>query len=432
MVKRVLMVAYHFPPVRANSGLHRTMAFARYLPAFGWEPLVLTVHPRAYIQRSNDGLADIPRNLVVRRAFAIDTGRHLAIAGHYSRTMALPDRWVSWWLGAIPSGLQLIKRYRPQVIWSTFPIATAHLIGLTLQRRSGLPWVADFRDPMAQEDYPRDPLAYRTFEWIEQRTISHCARAVFTAPGAVEMYARRYPNRPEKTWTLIENGYEDHAFDSIEAPPTSDRAPSPVVLVHSGLVYPSERDPRAFFDALADLRDEGEVTVDDLRVVFRASGSETYLQELLRERGIENLVRLEPRVAHREALREILSADGLLVLQASNCNHQVPAKVYEYLKAKRPILVLADPSGDTARVMRRAGISEIAPLDSKAAIVGALKKFLLQIRTGEARIVPDDEIARHSRRFRTGELATVLDAVSQSSRKAGVERKSRDLAGDYK
>src|SRR4051812_8923822 len=148
MTKRILLVAYHFPPVQGSSGLQRTLKFAQYLPSFGWQAAVLTAHPRAYEHVTADQVDDIPASTFVRRAFALDTARHLSIRGAYPRALALPDRWVSWWFGAVPAGLALIRRFKPDVIWSTFPIATAHLVGLTLAHLTRLPWVADFRDAM--------------------------------------------------------------------------------------------------------------------------------------------------------------------------------------------------------------------------------------------------------------------------------------------
>ena len=92
MVSRVLMVAYHFPPMNVSSGIQRTLRFAQYLPALDWEPAVLTVHPRAYPGVSNASLADVPSNLRVHRAFALDTAKHLALFGRYPRMLCIPDR----------------------------------------------------------------------------------------------------------------------------------------------------------------------------------------------------------------------------------------------------------------------------------------------------------------------------------------------------
>lgn len=413
VVKRVLMIAYHYPPVYGSSGMQRTLTFSRYLPQHGWQPIILTVHPRAY-QAVNDGqLRDIPESVVIKRAFALDTAKHLAFRGAYPGFLAVPDRWVSWWLGAVPAGMALIRRYRPNVIWSTYPIASAHLIGLTLQRLSGLPWIADFRDSMTEEEYPTDPLTRRAYRWIERRTIARCRHAVFTTPGAARMYAARYPEAPAARWAKIENGYDEENFRALErGAPVRQRTGGKIVLLHSGLLYPSERDPRAFFAALEELNRAGEISEANLKIVLRASGNEAYYHELVRAHGLHGIVFLEPAISYREALEEMMNVDGLLIFQAANCNHQIPAKVYEYLRARRPVFALTDPVGDTALLLAEAGIDTLSPLDSKAAIMKGLRDFLERLRQGRAPLANDTIIASYTREARTKELAKLLDALA--------------------
>jgi len=148
--------------------------------------------------------------------------------------------------------------------------------------------------------------------------------------------------------------------------------------------------------------------------VLRATAHDDYLGGLIAEHGIADLVQLAPHVPYRDALAEMLNADGLLILQASNCNHQVPAKLYEYLRARRPILALTDSDGDTAATLRQAGIDSIAPLDQKDAIIAMLPRFLEQVRSGTAPLASAAVIAAHSRRARTEQLALLLDQVSAS------------------
>jgi len=409
---RVLMVAYHYPPCTGSSGIQRALTFSRYLPGAGFDPIVLSAHPRAYETSSPEQLGDIPEGVPVHRAFALDTKRHLSVGGRHLGITALPDRWVTWALGAIPLGLRLIRRHRPAVIWSTYPIATAHLIGSALHRLTGLPWVADFRDSMTEEGYPADPRQFRAFRRIERRATERAARLVFTTPGAVRMYRARYPSVPEERFVVLPNGYDEAPFADAERDLPLRRPEGPVTLVHSGILYPSERDPRRFFDALAELKRTGAVTAKDLRIVLRASGHDSEHEPEIRRRGIGDLVFLEPPVPYREALREMLLADGLLLFQASNCNHQVPAKVYEYFRARRPIFAMTDPLGDTASVLRGAGLDAIVPLDDAAAIARGLAGFLARLRAGTPPLVAPEEVARHSRQGRTEELAQLLAAAA--------------------
>ena len=416
MNPRVLLVAYHYPPCTGSSGIQRALTFSRYLPECGWDPIVLSAHPRAYEQSAPDQLKDIPAGVPVHRAFALDTKRHLSVRGRYPGFAALPDRWAAWAFGAIPAGLRLVRRYRPRAIWSTYPIATAHRIGYWLHRWTGLPWIADFRDSMTEEGYPSDPKQFRAFKKIERRAMEHAAKVVFTTPGAVRMYQERYPSVPRDRFVVLPNGYDEAPFAEAERDLPARPAGRPLTLVHSGILYPSERDPRPFFDALAELKRTGAVDAKSLRIVLRATGHDGVHAPEIAKRGIEDLIALEPQVPYREALKEMLLADGLLLFQASNCNHQVPAKVYEYFRARRPVLALTDARGDTAAVLRDAGIDTIVPLDDAAAIARGLTAFLAQARAGTAPLVPAGEVERHSRRGRTGELAELLASSSAPSR----------------
>jgi glycosyltransferase involved in cell wall biosynthesis len=418
---KVLMVAFHFPPQAGSSGIQRTLRFAQYLPASHWRPLVLSAHPRAYAGLSSDQMADADA-LHVTRAFALDSARHLSLRGRYLGWTALPDRWVSWCLGAVPAGLRLIRRERPQVIWSTYPIASAHLIGAVLQRLSGLPWVADLRDPMIDDSHPHGRLPRLAAAWVERLAVRRAARVVCTTPGAVRSYRQRYPELPPERFCLIENGYDEHDFSiaesqSAQQPPAAARATDgPFVLLHSGIVYPSERDPRPLLAALAMLKRDGKADGRSLRLVLRAPVHVELLQALVREHAVDDMVEIAPALPYRAALAEMLAADGLLILQAANCNAQVPAKLYEYLRAARPLLALTDAAGDTAATLRAAGIDTIAPLDDAAAIAAALLRFLGLARAGQAPLAPEAVRRAQARSSRAAQLALLFDQVAAEAR----------------
>ncbi|HEY4080405.1 MAG TPA: glycosyltransferase [Burkholderiaceae bacterium] len=411
------MVAYHLPPLAGSSGIQRTLRFAQNLPGLGWQPLLLTVHPRAYEKTSDDLLADLPAGIELRRAFALDTARHLTLKGRYLGAMARPDRWISWRFDGVRQGMQMIREFKPDVIWSTYPIATAHVIGAELQRRSGLPWIADFRDPMAQPDYPPDPRTRASFLDIEAQAASQARYCMFTTPGAAQDYQQRYPQAASKT-LVLENGFDEESFvQAAQALPRKAAASKagPFVLLHSGIVYPSERDPTDFFKALSRLSAEGRLSPAALKIRFRAAVHEPLLKQLATEHGVQDFIEICPPIAYREALAEMMSVDGLLVMQASNCNAQIPAKTYEYLRAGRPILGLTDPVGDTAWALRKAGVADIVPLDSVSEIAQALPVFLDKLREGSATAPSAEAVAQSSRQGRTQELTRWLEAAAAGS-----------------
>ncbi|ALA59775.1 glycosyltransferase [Nitrospira moscoviensis] len=419
--KRVLMVAYHYPPCRGSSGLQRTLSFTRYLPALQWEPIVLSATPRAYATTGTDQLGDIPPSVIVRRAFALDTARDVSFCGRYPGWLAIPDQWISWSLWAVPIGLRLIRRYKPAAIWSTYPIATAHLIGYVLHRLTGLPWIVDFRDPMTEVDpvshkrFPADPRLFRARARIERIAVTRCTRAVLVTRGALKIYQSRYPEVPADRWALIPNGYDEDVFASIaQVDPEGRRHRQRVTLLHSGVLYPTpDRDPRQFFRAIAQLKKDGSVSAETFRVILRASGSEGLYRESILALGIEDVVALEPAIPYRAALSEMMNVDGLLLFQGRDSNPAVPAKLYEYIRAKRPILALVDTDGDTAAILRESGIGSIAPLDSEEAITSVLRTFLDQIKNGTAPVAGDDCVKRHSREWGAKMLAGLLDEIAR-------------------
>ncbi|MFO1320410.1 MAG: glycosyltransferase [Burkholderiales bacterium] len=408
-MKRLLMIAYHFPPFAGSSGVQRTLRFVQQLPQFGWHPTVLTVHPRGYAQTSPDLVAEIPPGVDVHRAFVVDTARHLSIGGRYAAFLARPDRWRTWWLGAVPVGLGLIRRLKPDALWSTYPIATAHAIGATLNRLTGVPWIADFRDPMAQDGYPEDPTTWQAFARIERDTIPNARRSVFTTRGAARLYGERFPDFADRL-TVIENGFDEESYASVRPDPTP-LVPGRVTLLHSGIIYPVERDPSALFEALARLSANGVVSPETFRIRFRASSHDAHIQRLADHYAVGGLIEYAPPIPYRDALAEMMRADGLLVMQANNCNEQIPAKVYEYIRAGQPILGLTDPAGDTADLLERAGVKHVAALENVEAMTDTLARFLQDLAAG--RIPKQDAVSagQFSRLARTRALADLLDQL---------------------
>lgn len=408
-MKHALLIAYHYPPARGSSGLQRTLKLSKYLKDSGWACDVLTIATRAHPLTSPDLLGEIPADVPVTRAFGLDAQRHFSIAGRYPSFLAKPDRWGTWKLGAVPAAKSIIRRRGTKLIWSTFPIATAHAIGAAVAKNSGLPWVADFRDSMTEDNYPPDPRTRAAYREIEERAVRCAARSVFTTPGARRMYLDRYPDVSPSRFEVIENGFDEEDFARLQ--PAATTGLRRLKLLHSGLLYPSERDPRAFFGALADLKRAGTIDASKIEVVLRGSGHDAEVAPMIVEYGVGDLVTLASPLGYAEALSEMLAADILLLFQAANCNHQIPAKLYEYLRSRRPVLALTDAAGDTAATLRNAGVDTIVALDDRAAIAAMLTECLARRARHSLAGVAPEIAARYTRRAQVESMAFMFDRV---------------------
>jgi hypothetical protein len=273
---------------------------------------------------------------------------------------------------------------------------------------------------MVQPNDPADPKLWQAYARVERATIARSALNVFTTAGTLELYRERYPERSADHFAVVENGYDEDVFSALPEPPA--RPAGRLLLLHSGAIYPLERDPTQLFLALARLRTEGALSAQSLCVRLRATGHDAEIAKMIAHADVGDLVELAPPVPYRAAVAEMVGADGLLILQAGQVKTQVPAKVYEYVRAGRPILALTDPRGDTARVLAAAGVRHLAPIDSSEAIAAALGAFLGGIRANAAPTPDPDWVRRASRRNRTRELAALLDGVVES-------RSSRIAAG---
>ncbi len=414
--RRALMIAFHYPPYQGSSGVLRTWNFSRYLPESNWTPYVLTATAGAYesVSYAESGM-NIPTNTHVTRAFARDAARLLSIRGRYPGWVARPDRWyLTWYVSAVWNALALIRRHKLDLIWSTYPICSAHAIAKAVKQLTGLPWIADFRDSMTEVGYPADTRLRAAYQRVERQTIECADQVVFTTPGTQAMYTQRYGDPARQKFTIIANGYDEDSFLGAEQRVRRAAAANrPALLLHSGVIYPSERDPRPFLRAVGQLKRSARINAQSLCVLLRATGHDDQIASWIAAEDVGDIVQLRGTVPYSEALAEMLDADGLLLFQAANSNHQVPAKLYEYLRAGRPILALTSAAGDTAAIMRGAGLNAIAELHDASDIERAMMQFLSDLKTGSAAL-PDAGVVRHySRRAQAQELAQLMSAIAQ-------------------
>ncbi len=387
----------------------RALKASQYLSKFGWQPIVLSVNPMAYPETNSSQLKDIPSDVNVVRTFGLDIRKHFSICGRYPEFMESPDRWWTWRFSAVPSALKLIKENDIKAIWSTFPISTAHEIAFRVHSETGIPWVADFRDSMTEENYPVSRRIWTSRREIEKKSVLNARFSVFTSPSTLSMYAERYPEIDRNNWKLIYNGYDESDFSMIdESKISSDGSGGAKMLVHSGILYREDRNPLPFFQALSELKAIDLISSDNIHITLRASGNDDEYALVLEELDICDLIELGTPIPYQDALNEMMSSDGLLLFQGASCNHQIPAKVYEYFRANKQILALADTQGDTAKVLRKVGVSEIVDISNVEEIKAMLVRFIND-EDSEKRLPEREEVVKFSRYSQVETLSNILD-----------------------
>lgn len=361
MSRRLLIITLQFPPAH-HSATRRIAKFARYLPEHGWESSVVTVRTRYHRQLDENGLLDVPAGTRVYRAFGFDPRNSLSVGGHYPGLLALPDRAASWLPFATRRALAVARRERIDAILSTSPPVTAHCVALLVQRRTGLPWAADFRDPWSVED--RGPLKAALDRRLEARVVRAADRILVTTRALAGDLHRRFGLEVADKTRELANGYDEHDFASLPTPAMNGR----FSIAHVGQVYRDHRNPALVLEAVRRCLDQG-LLPGDAEVVFVGAGPMAdgggELQRIVAQLGLQHAVRTVPHIDYRSALQTIVSSPALLLLQCGDALHaEVPAKAFEYLRSGRRILTVAPAHSATADLMQRfAGVEVASPSD---------------------------------------------------------------------
>jgi glycosyltransferase involved in cell wall biosynthesis len=357
----------------------------------------------------------VPAAATVHRTLGLDTGRHLAIRGRHLTAMAVPDRFVSWLPFGVARGLRVIRASGIRAIYSTSPPPTAHLIALALTRASGLPWVADFRDPWIEDGlYPAPgSLRFRLESRLERAVVRKASRLVATTAYLRGDFLARYPDLPGDRVRVIHNGYDEADFADLAAPVKTERFD----ILHAGLVTREFRDPAPLLEAVAALMAEGRLPMNRVRVAFLGGGEfldSPGFVDTVRRLGLGAVVTVLPRVPNHEALRRLRQASCLLLMQASDDTRSlIPAKAFEYLRVGRPILALTLGGATSDLLKEMSGCLIINPGDGMR-----LKEAVMTLyQDWEASPGPIVAASRGAQRFEraalTTELARVLDELTE-------------------
>lgn len=426
--RRILFIAYHYPPVRSG-GVERSIKFERYLPEYGYRARILTTSAFGRCTTSED-----PYESAVVRAWEpvglyrrlkhpeapgrtppsyvrTDPGCWRRARNFLSRRLLIPDGQITWLPHAFIAALRVVRQEPVSALYTSFPPASAHLLGLAVKRLTGLPWVADFRDSWIYD--PLDPelneLPFRRYieKRLEQRVVQSADVVVAATSVAADSLRSRYPDRAESIH-VITNGFDPEDFAGIHVSPTRPRS-GPMSLVHAGSFTASHphRSLEPVLTALDILRSRDTAWTQRIRLTL-AGYLTNQEQAAACEAAGTGMVALAGALPRRQALELEAGADVLVLVDhprpwlASN----VPGKFYEYLALRRPVLAICGP-GMVRDLVCNLGAGCWAPVDDPHAIADTLARLHTQYTAGN---LPASPAAAALAPFHRRQLAASLAA----------------------
>jgi len=333
--------------------------------------------------------------------------------GKLDALRTIPDKHLLWALSTIPAAVKLVRQHRPEAIYATGSPFSSLIVGSLLKRMTGLPLVADLRDPWSQDPaYREDRLRRPVDAFFESRVLKAADRVICMSPGMVRDFRRLYPWLRNGKMSASPNGFEPEDFEGMEAP--APKRSGPRVLSYLGVLFENTGGP--FLNAMRRLRDRNALLSRNLRVRFIGRVGEKD-RDLTTKLGLDDQVECSGRVAHREAIRTMVESDVLLLIPwaGEDGAKRIQGKLFEYLYAKVPILAVA-PEGDSAHLVRQTGSGLVVDPGDAEGLTDALERIAADydgFRSCHFR--PDEaRIAQYTWRQRTRTLAETLDSVSAS------------------
>jgi glycosyltransferase involved in cell wall biosynthesis len=343
MNTKLLLVAYAFPPENV-SGAARPFRFYRYLSEFGISPLVVTASAQIQQQPDVVFVRDVPRESP-RKTFSWHLERVV-------RKFLLPGQaGLTWSRDAAAQGCKLITRHDRAAVLSTSPPISVHLAALGIKKRLGIPWIADFRDPMhpSADVVPRKK-SIHTF--LEAFFFKHADAILANTDVVARLWSLRYPEHREKIH-VIWNGFDPD--EVISAAPSPERRFKHIV--HVGELY-AGRHPGPILASIQRLIARGALLPDSLRLSLIGPSTDSAIPDidLLRQLARAGIVEYVASQIPQDRARLIArQADALLLLQPQSGLH-LPAKIFEYIRIGRPILALVRRDSPSEHILSRCGV----------------------------------------------------------------------------
>ncbi len=422
-LRNVLILSYYFPPMGLG-GVQRVQKFVKYLPLFGWRPIVVTVKDVAYYGRDESLLRELPPEALVYRTGSYDPLRvahRMGVQAGEGKTgngvrklakwLLFPDNQTLWVPFAVQCAKNIIREHKIDALFSTFPPGSAHLAGYMVHRSSGIPWVVDYRDSWLDGEFsrPASNIHYAMLKILNHkftRRANHVTAV--TSHIAGQLSDLRGDNGDT---TVISNGYDPEDFQGLDEPPPDDR----FTLTYCGTLNEA-RHPGPLLESIRHLLDQYPEMSDHLHIKLVGASIDLDVDGLIDYYRLPNVVTRLGYLPHREALAHLAASDAVLLLVTSEPSRAsgVPTgKFYECAATGRPVLAIATDGSGLAWLKKTGRGFIVSPRDT-GGISNVIGSWIRQHAEGVLPAYGVTDTEAFSRPNLTGQLARILDHVSNT------------------
>lgn len=437
-LKKVLIITYYWPPA-GGPGVQRVLKFAKYLPEFGWQPVILTVKKGEFPAIDKTLEKDIPKDCIVYQTNSWEptdlyknfTGKKKdekipvavlsekdlnwkkRIANWIRLNLFIPDAKIGWIPFAVRQGKKIIRKHQPDIIFSSSPPPTVHLIAKKLAKWSGIKWVADFRDPWT-DIYHLDglPLANHTrYKNLRQeKMVLSALSGMTTVSTGIAQLLRSKIAKPLR-YQVIPNGFDETDFECLKEKPN----PRFFQIAYAGKIN-AQQNPSVLWKVLRKRLNEDADFQNSLKITLIGNITPHVVNDLI-DNGLEQYVEMPGYLPHPETLKRLSTANLLLLLIPNTRKNRgiLTGKLLEYLALKRFILGFGPIDGDAAPILSTTGCGKMIEYSDQTQTENLINELISNWKRGIQGIisVQDQEIKKYSRRALTANLVGFLNEIDK-------------------
>jgi glycosyltransferase involved in cell wall biosynthesis len=432
--KRVFIIAYYFPPL-GMGGVQRVSKFVKYLPSFGWDPVVLTVKDIDYFSRDDSLLQELPPDVKIYRTGSFDPLRwiylfknlfrrtkqrsdlkrgalrnprasFISVLMSFLNIFFFPDNKIGWFPFALIKGVRICKKEKVDLLFSTSPPLTCHLVGFFLKKLTGISWVADFRDSYISYQDAKRPASIKNLLLKNlQKSFLKRADGVISVNQTIAQQLRGFHPQTEET-EVITNGYDKEDFEA-----TVKKTKDIFKIIYFGTFSP-DCPAEPFLKALSNLLNRGKTSQDKIRFIHVGISIGMNIEKKIEEYGLKEVTELKGYLSHKEGIEELLKSDLALLTVSQSAPVISTGKIYEYFGAQKPILAIAPQDGEAAKLIKSVGAGRVVSPGNIQEIEEAILSFYREFLNGKLFSKTNTDIAeKFERKYLTSRLSQMFDDI---------------------